>query len=125
MHPRPVSSQITNPITNQRSSRPQTCPCDVLRPTARSRSTVSTRTSTKILDFLGDIGGFYATVDLFLFMFGQYFSAKFFFTSIANGMFMRKKTKKEMENLQQTKVKLHPHQSQKGLNGKRLKKLGK
>ena len=65
----------------------------------------SFRSSTKILDFLGDIGGFYATVDIMLFLFGNYFSAKFFFNSIANSLYIRKKTKSELAG---TKLKKHP-----------------
>lgn len=59
--------------------------------------TQSERTSTKILDYLGDIGGFYATVDLLVFMIGQYFAAKFFFNSVASNLYTRKKTKGELE----------------------------
>ena len=48
--------------------------------------TTNVRTSTQILDFLGDIGGFYQALDLIVFMLGQYFSSKFFVLSIAKKM---------------------------------------
>jgi len=58
--------------------------------------TVSKRTTTQILDFIGDIGGFYGAVDLCVFLIAQYFSAQFFIQSISNSMFLRKKTELEI-----------------------------
>ena len=67
---------------------------------------MSLRSSTKILDYLGDLGGFYATIDLFLFMFGQYFSAKFFFQSIVNQLYIRRKTPAELMQTYEQKKRL-------------------
>ena len=46
--------------------------------------TISERVSTSILDYLGDLGGFYQAVDLMVFMIGQFFSSKLFIASIAS-----------------------------------------
>lgn len=43
-----------------------------------SYKSTSDRSSTQILDFLGDIGGFQGAIVLILITAGQYFSAKFF-----------------------------------------------
>ena len=43
----------------------------------------SDRSSSQILDFIGDIGGFYQAIDLLIFGLGQYFAAKFFIQSVA------------------------------------------
>ena len=45
--------------------------------------TESLRTSTQILDFLGDVGGFYQALDLIIFLAAEYFSARYFLASIA------------------------------------------
>ena len=50
----------------------------------------SQRESTQILDLLGDIGGFYATVDLFLFMIGGYFSNRFYMAAVAKDFYLKK-----------------------------------
>ena len=60
---------------------------------------MSLRSSTKILDFVGDIGGFYQAVDLCIFLIGNYFSAHFFIQSISNSMYIRKKTPAEIDEL--------------------------
>jgi len=53
-----------------------------------SFKTESLRTSTQILDFLGDLGGFYQAVDLLIFMIAEYFSARFFLASIAANLYV-------------------------------------
>ena len=55
----------------------------------------SQRESTQILDLLGDIGGFYATVDLFLFMIGGYFSNRFYMAAVAKDFYL-KTSKRQM-----------------------------
>ena len=50
----------------------------------------SQRSSTEILDLLGDIGGFYATADLFLFLLGGYFSNVFYKAAIAKDFYLKK-----------------------------------
>ena len=52
--------------------------------------TESLRTSTQILDFLGDIGGFYQALDLIIFLIAEYFSARFFLASIAKSLYLFK-----------------------------------
>ena len=59
----------------------------------------SYRSSTKILDFVGDLGGFYQAIDILLFMFGQYFSAKFFYQFISNKLYIRKRTQAEVAEI--------------------------
>lgn len=58
--------------------------------------TTSVRQSTQILDYFGDLGGFYQAIDILIFMFGQYFSAKFFIQNVAQTLFIRKKTASEL-----------------------------
>ena len=50
----------------------------------------SQRITTQLLDLLGDIGGFYATADLFLFLFGGYFSSRFYQAAIAKDLYFKK-----------------------------------
>jgi hypothetical protein len=52
--------------------------------------TISERVSTSVLDYLGDLGGFYQAVDLLVFMIGQFFSSKLFIASIASQFYSRK-----------------------------------
>lgn len=52
--------------------------------------TKSERNSNQILDVLGDVGGFYQAIDLIIFTFGEFFSAKFFIVSIAANLYLRK-----------------------------------
>jgi hypothetical protein len=47
----------------------------------------SKRFITEFFDFLGDIGGFYGSLDLLAFKFGEYFSGKFFLIAIVNSLF--------------------------------------
>ena len=54
------------------------------------------RSSVQVLDFLGDIGGFYQALDILVFLIAQYFSAKFFVGSIASTFFYVKKNKSSM-----------------------------
>mmetsp|Transcript_14830 Transcript_14830/g.22996 ORF Transcript_14830/g.22996 Transcript_14830/m.22996 type:complete len:457 (-) Transcript_14830:84-1454(-) len=54
--------------------------------------TESLRSSTQILDFLGDIGGFYGALDLIVFMIGEFFSSKFFIASIAGTLYMQSRS---------------------------------
>ena len=51
------------------------------------QKTVSQRTTTGILDFLGDVGGFFGALDLMVFMLAEYFAAKLFINSVANSMY--------------------------------------
>jgi len=53
--------------------------------------TESLRTSTQILDLLGDLGGFYQALDLMVFMFAEFFSAKFFLAKISGDLYHVKK----------------------------------
>jgi hypothetical protein len=56
-----------------------------------SSKTLSTRSSTQILDFFGDIGGFKEALLLILFFFGEYFSAKLFISKVAEDLYVTKK----------------------------------
>ena len=55
-----------------------------------SSKTISARSSTEVLDFLGDIGGFKEAIMIIMVTFGEYFSAKFFVSTVANDMYMQK-----------------------------------
>ena len=57
--------------------------------------------SINVLDFLGDLGGFYQAIDLLVFLFGNFFSAKLFIASISSTFYYRKLSKDESkENLE-------------------------
>jgi hypothetical protein len=56
------------------------------------------RSSTQILDFLGDIGGFKEALMLILATFGEYFSAKFFIAKVGEDLYLEKKRKEDMPN---------------------------
>lgn len=60
-----------------------------------SFKTVSKRYSVGALDLLGDLGGFYQFLDISIFMFAEFFAAKFFIQSIARELYKRKKTPDE------------------------------
>ena len=51
------------------------------------------------LDFLGYIGGMYATLDGALFSFGEYFSRTLFFSAFCASLFVYKKKGLGQENL--------------------------
>ena len=78
--------------------------------------TESLRTSTQILDFLGDIGGFYQALDLIIFMAAEYFSARFFLASIASSLYMFK----DSERQKSIKKKIQ-HELQKKMSEVKLK----
>ena len=54
--------------------------------------------STNVLDFLGDLGGFYQAIDLMVFMIGQFFSSKLFMASISSNFYFRKLSPKEFKS---------------------------
>ena len=60
---------------------------------------MSQRESTQILDLLGDIGGFYATVDLFFFLIGGYFSNRFYMAAIAKDFYLKKTEKAQKSGI--------------------------
>jgi len=45
---------------------------------------------------LGDLGGFYGSIGIVVFIFGEYFSEKFYLQAISNSLYVRKKTKDEL-----------------------------
>jgi hypothetical protein len=60
--------------------------------------TVSERVSTSILDYLGDLGGFYQALDILVFMIGSFFSSKMFLASLAENFYKRKLTDEEIDD---------------------------
>jgi hypothetical protein len=52
---------------------------------------ISSRSSTQILDFLGDIGGFIEAITMIAVIFGEYFSAKFFIAQVTSDLYVSKK----------------------------------
>ena len=61
-----------------------------------------------MLDFLGDLGGFYQAIDLLVFLFGQFFSAKLFIASISSTFYYRKLSQDESkENLERIEKEFH------------------
>lgn len=62
-----------------------------------SFKTENIRKSTQILDYLGDVGGFEGSLQMFFVILGQYFSAKYFAASISQTLYIKKKSQKELE----------------------------
>jgi hypothetical protein len=52
---------------------------------------VNVRSSTEILDFMGDIGGFNDAVTLIFASMGMFFSSRFVVASLAKDLFIEKK----------------------------------
>ena len=70
--------------------------------------TISQRESVGILDYLADLGGFYATLDIAFFYVASFFSSKFFIASIARYLFLKPKplsklTKKQKQQKKEAK----------------------
>lgn len=61
---------------------------------------ISSRNSVGILDYLGELGGFYQAMDLMVFMIGQFFSSRLFLASIATRMYSKKNNKEEIKTKQ-------------------------
>jgi len=55
-----------------------------------SVKTINNRSSTKILDFIGDVGGFQQAMLMLFYMIGEYFSAKYLLKSIAETLYLKK-----------------------------------
>ena len=53
---------------------------------------VNVRSTTQILDFLGDIGGYLGSMELIFGFVGTWFSAKLIFSHIAQKMFLQPQT---------------------------------
>ena len=49
------------------------------------------RESAKVLDFLGDVGGFAAAIEGVFVVFGTYFSSSYLAASIASNLYVQKK----------------------------------
>ena len=55
-----------------------------------SEKVYNERSSTQILDFLGDIGGFKEALLLIMVTVGEYFSSKFFISKVAQDLYLAK-----------------------------------
>ena len=55
-----------------------------------STKQISERSSTEILDYLGDVGGVHGSLIIILYLFGEYFSSKLLSASIANSFYSQK-----------------------------------
>jgi hypothetical protein len=55
-----------------------------------SIKTVNNRSSTEVLDYIGDVGGFMVIIDFLSFL-GFYFSSKMFIASLAKKLYLLKK----------------------------------
>ena len=53
---------------------------------------LSERESTKILDYLGDSGGFYGAAIVIFSLAGQFFSSSFFLPTISQDLYTQKKS---------------------------------
>ena len=61
------------------------------------------RESTKILDFLGIVGGFAGSLELLFAWIGSYFSAQFLRAKIAQKLYVKKRSQSEMEEKKRMK----------------------
>ena len=57
---------------------------------------VNERSSTNILDFLGDVGGFQGAISI-IGIIGAFFSQTFFFADVGSKLYIQKISKKEIE----------------------------
>lgn len=78
--------------------------------------TVSSRISTSILDYLGDLGGFYQALDILVFMIGQFFSSKLFLANIAAKFYNRRLSPEEIEDNKKAKKKANNKRSKKSVH---------
>ena len=53
--------------------------------------TENKRDATKVLGFLGDVGGFAAAIELVFSVIGSYFSSRYLAASIASNLYVQKK----------------------------------
>lgn len=60
--------------------------------------TVTNRGSTDVFGYLGDIGGLYGTLEIFMIIVSGYFSAKFFRQGVANTVYKYQKSKIEIDS---------------------------
>lgn len=54
------------------------------------------RSSTQVLDFIGDVGGFQGAIILIFFVFGEFFSERFYTANLSNEVFVKKRGKEDM-----------------------------
>lgn len=54
------------------------------------------RSSTQVLDFIGDVGGFQGAIIMIFFIFGEFFSEKLYTASFSNEAFVKKRAKEDM-----------------------------
>ena len=59
-----------------------------------------------MLDFLGDVGGFFEAIFI-LSLVGVFFSQKFFLKEIGNKLYLRKLTRKEIDLYREPNIKKH------------------
>jgi hypothetical protein len=64
-----------------------------LRLTQDSTKAVSARSSTQILDYMGDVGGFQGSLIIVLYLIGEYFSSKLLSAAIAETFYLSKSGK--------------------------------
>lgn len=60
-----------------------------------STKQINERSSTQILDFLGDVGGFQGSLVIILFLFGEYFSSHLLNAAIASTFYSQKTKQKK------------------------------
>ena len=60
--------------------------------------TESHRTATKVLDFLGDVGGFQGALLLIFGFFGEAFAGSGYVASFANDLYRARKTQEELDS---------------------------
>lgn len=65
--------------------------------------TTSQRSAPRLLDFIGDVGGFLGALELGVAVIGNYFSSKLFPADIANNFFIQKKSRKRKNKVVQDK----------------------
>ena len=59
---------------------------------------ISVRSSTQILDYLGDTGGFLGSVIVIFYLFGEYFSSRYFIDQVGRDMYVKKLNTNEIKS---------------------------
>ena len=63
----------------------------------------SSRETTQVYDYLGDIGGFQSAFSLLFSVIAGFFSSRYFASDVASSLYVQKKSKDELKSLSKSK----------------------
>ena len=59
---------------------------------------ISQRSSTQILDYLGDTGGFLGSAIVIFYIFGEFFSSRYFIDQVGKDLYIKKLNEDELKD---------------------------